>query len=143
MVLAKSGHLPPVAAGSSTNNTFIQNSQAAFEANSFTWANLNASSPYISPQLSPGHFGYKVFLYGPWQNHADFSFSKTVTFAHEKANARIQANCLNCFNLTDFFLANVAGTSASLGQTTSAYSDISNTNDTGGRIIEFVVRLNF
>ena len=97
----------------------------------------------MAPQLAPGQFGYRVFLYGPMQNHVDFSLIKRTTFAHEKANLTIQANCLNCLNLTDFFLANVNPSSTSFGLTTSAYSDISNTNDPGGRILEFIVRVNF
>jgi len=31
----------------------------------------------------------------------------------------------------------------SFGQTTGAYRDLANTNDTGGRIIEFVLKFNF
>jgi len=32
---------------------------------------------------------------------------------------------------------------SSFGQTTGAYRDLQNTNDTGGRILEFVLRINF
>jgi hypothetical protein len=119
------------------------NSQAAFEANSLNWNNLSASNPYVAPQLAPGKFGYRVYLYGPWQNHFDASFGKTAKFAHEKASLQIRATCLNCLNLTNFFLANVNPSSGSFGQTTSAYSDISNAQDPGSRIIEFVVRVSF
>ena len=123
--------------------SLVTNTKAEFETSGLNWTNLNPSAPYFGPQLTPGQFGYRVFLYGPWQNHVDFSLSKRTTFAREKANLLIQANCLNCLNLTDFYLANLGGTSGSLGQTTSAYTDISNTQDPGGRIIEFVVRVNF
>jgi hypothetical protein len=32
---------------------------------------------------------------------------------------------------------------SNFGQTTGAYRDLSNTNDPGGRIVEFALRLNF
>ena len=134
----------PVSPSTATpGSTFVTNSQAAWDAASLGWGVLNTSAPYVSPQLAPGQFGYRVFLYGPTQNHLDFNLSKTTRFLKEKANLVIQANCLNCLNLTDFFLANVNPASSSFGLTTSAYSDISNTNDPGGRILEFVVRINF
>jgi hypothetical protein len=135
--------LPKSPTGTAAGSTFINNSQAAFEASGYTWTNINASSPYVAPQLAPGKFGYRVFIYGPMQNHFDASISKRTTFAHEKANLLIQANCLNCLNLTDFYLGNVNPSSSSFGLTTSAYTDISNTNDPGGRIVEFIVRVNF
>jgi hypothetical protein len=135
--------LPKSPTGTAAGSTFINNSQAAFEASGYNWTNINVSSPYVAPQLAPGKFGYRVFIYGPMQNHFDTSLSKRVTFAHEKANLLIQANCLNCLNLTDFYLANVNPSSSSFGLTTSAYTDISNTNDPGGRIVEFIVRVNF
>ncbi|MGD0869762.1 MAG: TonB-dependent receptor [Bryobacteraceae bacterium] len=135
--------LPKSPTGTAAGSTFINNSQAAFEASGYTWTNINSSAPYVAPQLAPGKFGYRVFIYGPMQNHFDASLSKRTTFAHEKANLLIQANCLNCLNLTDFYLANVNPSSSSFGLTTSAYTDISNTNDPGGRILEFIVRVNF
>jgi len=135
----------PVSPSTATpGSTFVTNSQAAFDAAGLNWNNINKSAPYVSPQLAPGKFGYRVYLYGPMQNHVDFNLSKTTRFLKEgRASLVIQANCLNCLNLTDFFLANVNPSSGSFGLTTSAYSDISNTNDPGGRILEFVVRINF
>ena len=123
--------------------SFVNNTKAAFETSGLNWTNLTATSPYVAPQLAPNSFGYRVFLYGPWQNHFDVSLRKMVTFAHEKANLTIQANCLDCLNLTNFLLANTAANSTSFGLTTSAYSDISNSQDPGARLIEFVVRVNF
>jgi hypothetical protein len=136
-------YLPRPTPGSAAGNAFVTNSQAAFDTSGYSWGNINATSPYVAPQLAPGKFGYRVYLYGPMQNHVDFSMSKRTTFAHEKANLLIHANCLNCLNLTDFWLANVNPSSTSFGLTTSAYTDISNTNDPGGRILEFLVRVNF
>jgi len=89
------------------------------------WNNINHSAPYIAPQLAPGQFGYRVYVYGPWQNHFDTSLMKSVRFAHEKANLQIRASCLDCLNLTNFQLpSSINPSSGSLGQTTSAYSDI-------------------
>jgi hypothetical protein len=136
-------YLPQSPAGTAGGTTFVSNSQAAFDTNGYSWANLNVTAPYVAPQLAPGKFGYRVFLYGPMQNHFDASLSKRTTFAHEKANLLIQANCLNCLNLTDFYLQNVTPGSSSFGLTTSAYTDVSNTADPGGRILEFIVRINF
>jgi hypothetical protein len=136
-------YLPQSPSTAAAGSTFVNNSQAAFEANGYNWTNLNVSTPYVAPQLAPDKFGYRVYLYGPMQNHVDFSLSKRTTFAKEKANLLIQANCFNCLNLTDFQLANDNPSSGSFGQTTTAYSDISNANDAGGRIIEFIVRVNF
>jgi hypothetical protein len=38
---------------------------------------------------------------------------------------------------------NTGGVAADFGQTRSAYRDITNTNDPGSRVIEFVLRFNF
>jgi hypothetical protein len=124
--------------------SLVTNSQAAFEANGLNWNNLNTSASYIAPQLAPDSFGYRVFVYGPWQNHFDASLMKTLRLAHEKANLQIRVNCIDCLNLTNFLLpSTVNPSSGSLGMTTSAYSDISNSQDPGSRVIEFVVRVNF
>lgn len=124
--------------------SLVTNSLAAFQATGLSWGNINTSQPYIAPQLAPGQFGYRVYIYGPWQNHFDTSLMKTVHLAHEKANLQIRANCLDCLNLTNFMLpATVNPSSGSLGYTTTAYQDISNAQDPGSRVLEFIVRLNF
>ena len=123
--------------------SLVTNSNAAFEASGLNWTNISVNTPYVGPQLAPDKFGYRVYIYGPWQNHLDFSLRKQVLFAHEKANLSIQANCLDCLNLTNFMFGTASPSSGSFGQTTSAYSDISNAQDPGNRIVEFVVRVNF
>jgi hypothetical protein len=58
---------------------------------------------------------------------------------------------LNAFNLTNFLLftpgngitTTLGATGTSFGQTSGAYRDLSNTNDPGGRIVEFSLRVNF
>ena len=89
-------------------------------------------------------------LYGPWQQKWDFSLAKKTNVG-EHANIEFRMQALNAFNLTNFLLfvpgngitttLGVNGTG--FGQTSGAYKDLSNTNDPGGRIIEFSLRLNF
>ena len=122
-------------------NSLVANTNAAFETNGKSLANLDPNAPYIGPQLSPGQFGYEVFLRNPWQYHLDVSLVK-ITKIKERANVEFRAQALDVLNLTNFFVAN-GPSSASFGQTTSAYRDFSGTNDPGARILEFVVRVNF
>ncbi len=46
-------------------------------------------------------------------------------------------------NLTDFEFGTVGASSSAFGQTTTAYRDISNTQDPGSRVIGFQARVNF
>ena len=58
---------------------------------------------------------------------------------------------LNAFNRTNFLLfapgngltTTLAANASWFGQTTGAYRDLSNTNDPGGRIVDFSLRFNF
>ena len=70
----------------------------------------------------------------------------------ERANVEFRMQALNVFNLTNFLFFvpgnNIPGDQAigsGFGQipTNGAYRDLSNTNDPGGRILEFALRLNF
>jgi hypothetical protein len=129
--------------------SLINNSNAAFGINGQTTANLNPNAPYIGPQLTPGQFGYEIFLWGPWQNHFDLSLMKK-THITEKVSVDFTANFLDVLNLTNFQLptSTIMGGSASLsaanfGQTTSAYQDLSNAQDPGARVIEFRLRVSF
>jgi hypothetical protein len=122
--------------------SFITNSKAAFEASGLNWSNINYSQPYLGPQLAPDQFGYRIYLYGPWQNHFDVSLHK-ITKVTERVNVEFRMNCLDCLNLTNFLFGTVNPSSASFGQTTSQYSDISNSQDPGARMIEFQLRVNF
>jgi hypothetical protein len=129
--------------------SLIDNTLAAFELGGKTLANLDPTAPYIGPANVAGQWGDQVFLYGPWQQKWDFSLVKK-TRIREKANVEFRAQALNAFNLTNFLLF-VPGNGitptltvgSGFGQTTGAYRDLSNTNDPGGRIIEFSLRFNF
>jgi hypothetical protein len=128
----------------------IDNSLAAFEVGGRTLRDLDTSKPYIGPPTAGGQLGQRIFLYGVWQNHWDFSLLKKTKITETK-DVELRAQFLNAFNVTNFLLgaaANEVNTGvigASFGQTRSAYRDftVSGTNNPGGRLIEFVLRFNF
>jgi hypothetical protein len=130
--------------------SLIDNTNAAFEVNGKTLKDLNPSAPYIGPADQAGQLGQRVFLYGPGQQKWDFSLVKKTPIT-ERVNLEFRMQALNAINRTNFLLfvpgngitttLGVNGTG--FGQTTGAYKDLSNTNDPGGRIVEFSLRLNF
>ncbi len=125
---------------------------AAFELGGKTLANLDKNQPYIGPPTTPGQLGSRLFLYGPRSQKWDFSVIKNTRIG-EKYNLEFRAQALNAFNLTNFLLfvpgngltTNLAVNSNTFGQlaSNSAYRDLPNTNDTGGRILEFQLRFTF
>jgi len=117
----------------------IANSLAAFQTGGKTLRDLKPDAPYIGPS-DPGTLGHRAYVYGPWQRHVDVSLVK-ITRIHERANAEFRLQALNVFNQNSFLLGNNMG--ISFGQITSAYRDTSGTADPGGRILEFVLRVNF
>jgi hypothetical protein len=127
--------------------SIIDNSIASFDL--VAGKTVDTTQPYIGPPAA-GQFGDRVFLYGPMQQKWDVSVVKR-TYITEKTNFELRAQALNVFNLTNFLLftpgsnitTTLAANSTAFGQTTGSYRDISNTNDTGGRIVEFVMRFNF
>jgi hypothetical protein len=128
----------------------VDNTNAAFEVNGKTLANLDRNAPYIGPPIVPGELGERMFLYGPWQQKWDFSLLKK-TYIGERMNVEFRVQALNAFNRANFLLfapgngitTTLAANGTGFGQTTGAYRDLSNTNDPGGRIVEFSLRLNF
>jgi Carboxypeptidase regulatory-like domain len=130
----------PTGLTSSNNTNFITNTQAAFNTNNLTPAQVNPNAPYIGP-AAPGKMGcLTCYVYLPWQRHFDLSLVK-VTHLRESVTLEIRAQALNVFNITNFNGGN--GIGSSMGQVTSAYRDLSGTVDPGGRILEFVGRINF
>jgi hypothetical protein len=130
--------------------SIVDNTNAAFEQSSKTLANLDPSAPYIAPANAAGQLGQHIFLYGPMQQKWDFSLIKKTPI-RETMNLEFRVQALNIFNLTNFLLfvpgsgitTTLPVNSTSFGQTSGAYRDIQNTNDPGGRIVEFALRLNF
>jgi hypothetical protein len=86
--------------------------------------------------------GYNYYLRGPWQKHLDVSLVKKTKIG-ERANVEVRAQALNVLNITNFYLGSVTVNGTSFGQITSAFRDTSNAVDPGGRILEFVLRVNF
>ena len=125
---------------STNNNNLLTNTQAAFNVNSLTPAQVNPNAPYISP-AGPGQLGWEGYLYLPWQRHFDLSVTKH-TKIREKVDLVVSARALNVFNITNFLPGSI-NTSTTFGQVTSAYRDLSGTVDPGGRILEFQARINF
>jgi hypothetical protein len=129
--------------------SLVDNSLAAFEVGGKTLKNLDPSQPYIGPASTPGQLGYRVFLYGPWQQRLDFSLLKRTRISEGK-NIEFRANVLNAFNFQNFILsggirdpASSISLNSNFGQTTNSYRDLANTNDPGARLIEFVLKFNF
>ncbi|HEY6392022.1 MAG TPA: hypothetical protein VIX89_12135, partial [Bryobacteraceae bacterium] len=127
--------------------SFIDNTLAAFDL--APGKTVDPNQPYIGPADQPGQLGQRIFLYGPMQQKWDFSLIKKTTI-REKMNVEFRAQALNAFNLTNFLLFNPGNgitptltVNSAFGQTTGAYRDLQNTNDTGGRILEFALRFNF
>src|SRR5262249_32295829 len=105
---------------------------------------------YVGPADQAGELGQRMFLYGPWQQKWDFSLLKK-TYIKEHTNIEFRVQALNAFNRTNFLLftpgsgitTTLGANGSGFGQTNGAYRDLSNTNDPGGRIVEFGLRLNF
>jgi hypothetical protein len=139
-------YLPPpsttsVAGLNSSNNTnLLYNTEAAFQSNGLTPAQVDPNAPYIGPAPA-GQMGNQDFLYLPWQRHFDLELQKNTKIG-EKVTLQIAASALDVLNMTNF-LPGSGNTSSTFGQVTTAYRDISGTVDPGARIIEFKVRVNF
>lgn len=151
-------YLPPPSTTStaglnSTNNTnLIYNTQAAFNVNGLTPAQIDPNAPYISP-AAPGQLGGITYVYAPWQRHFDINIQKEIKIT-ERVRMQLRGSALDVANFTNFIPPSGAAnstttagtnTTATFGQLSSsnAYRDISGTVDPGARVIEFLVRLNF
>jgi hypothetical protein len=85
-----------------------------------------------------------LFITGPRFLRFDMSAIKRIRIT-ESANVECRAEFLNAFNNINF-LGNTNMTSFSsstFAEVTSAYRDVNNTQDPGGRLIQFVLRINF
>jgi hypothetical protein len=113
---------------------------------------------YIAPASSAscievyaGQCGFPtIFLYGPRFTRFDLNLTKKTKIT-ERVNIEFRADFLNAFNYVNFSVTspnNAASTIGGLsldsfGQITQGYRDVSTTNDPGGRMIQFALRLNF
>ena len=91
----------------------------------------------IAGDCAPRHHYFR----GPRFMRFDLSLVKQIRFA-EKRSFELRAEFLNAFNNINFYgVSSIGGLSS--GQVTSAYTDASNQQDPGGRLVQIVLRLNF
>jgi hypothetical protein len=136
----------------------ILNTQRAFNTTSTGFSSGAPTGRYIAPAGSngcvPGYTGQCGFsnlvLYGPKFNRWDLSIVKKFRFT-ETANLEFRTELLNAFNNINFKIGSAGNdvssvtnfSNAAFGRTTTAYQDVSTTNDPGARMVQFVMRLNF
>ena len=136
----------------------VDNTIKAFNVNASGFANGAPAGRYIAPasngsclQSYVGQCGFSnLVLYGPMFTKFDLSVVKRVKIA-ERVNFEFRAEFLNAFNNINFLVGSAANdvntitnfNNAAFGQTRNAYQDTSTTNDPGGRLIQFVGRINF
>ncbi len=92
----------------------------------------------VAGDCAPRHH----YVRGPGFVRFDLSLVKRIRFTETK-NFELRAEFLNAFNNINFYGTTCASASLSCGQTSSAYRDESNQQDPGGRLIQFVMRINF
>ena len=128
----------------------IDNTLSAF-ASTTGLSTLDPTAPYIGPPNVAGVFGERIVLFGPPTARFDFNIVKRIPI-RETVSLEGRVSFLNAFNRANFYIGDADSTirsasaaSTSFGQTRSAYRDItvSGTNDPGGRLIEWQIRLNF
>ncbi len=132
------------------DNTFLANNVSATSASGY--AGASPTGRYIAPangrnciQVVTGDCAPQtVYLTGPKFTRFDMSAIKRVRIT-ERMNFEFRAEFLNAFNNINFLgNTNLTNFNANtFGQVTSAYSDPNNTQDPGGRLIQFVGRINF
>ena len=87
-----------------------------------------------------------ILVTGPKFTRYDLSVKKQIRIT-EKTNFELRAEFLNAFNHINFFnptaTANITPSNLQFMQVTTAYTDSSNTNDPGGRLVQIVARFNF
>jgi hypothetical protein len=109
-----------------------------------------ANPEFIDSPTTPGELGAFFFLHGPAFYRTDLSVMKKTDLT-ERVNLEFRAEFLNAFNTINFFfpvsaasqVRNHSINSATFGEVLEAYRDFGTTNDPGGRIIQFVFRINF
>ena len=94
-------------------------------------------------QLKAGDCAPRTLLArAPWFTRFDISFGKRF-LAAKRLNFELRFDLLNAFDNVNFTPVANPGTGATIFQTNTAYSDISNTFDPGGRLGQVVWRINW
>ena len=136
----------------------ITNTQRAWSTTATGFSGTAPTGRYLAPpgsngcvQSYAGQCGFaNLVLYGPRFVRTDLSVVKKIKFT-ETANLEFRTEFLNAFNNINFKVGSAGNTvttvtnfsATAFGRTTTAYQDISTTNDPGARMIQFVLRINF
>lgn len=139
------------------DNTFKAFNVSATTRSGYPEVNGVAQAPtgrYLAPASGPNCLQYysglcapqNIFVTGPKFTRFDLSLKKQVKIT-EGTNFELRAEFLNAFNNINFFTptanANITPSNLQFMQVVSAYTDSSNTNDPGGRLVQIVARFNF
>jgi len=136
----------------------INNTIKAFNTNATSPTGYGALGAPTGKYLAPGSYAgciqvysgqcapQNVFVTGPRFTRFDLSLVKRINIT-ERVNFELRGEFLNAFNNVNFQnptgSAFINPSSQTFGQITTAYSDLSNTNDPGGRLGQIVARINF
>jgi hypothetical protein len=132
----------------------IDNTIKAFSTSATSATGYGASGPptgrYLAPvstvdclQIVEGACApHNLYVNGPMFTRFDLSALKRFKI-NERFNFELRGEFLNAFNNINFRGVTGASSSQTLGQITTAYTDSSNTQDPGGRLVQIVLRLNF
>lgn len=93
---------------------------------------------YTGQKCSTGGFVITGIPFARW----DLSLIKRARIT-ERVEFELRAEFLNAFNSINFQANGRYGGQTNMGQVTASYRDVSTTNDPGGRICQFVGRINF
>jgi hypothetical protein len=105
---------------------------------------------YIAPansadctQLKQGDCAPRTLLIrAPWFSRFDVGVAKRIPL-QGRTNLEVRFEMLNLFDNINFNNADDPGTGATIFQTTGHYSDANNTFDPGGRLGQFMIRVNW
>jgi hypothetical protein len=93
----------------------------------------------VSGDCAPRHH----YIRGPMFSRWDMSLVKRIRFSESK-NFELRGEFLNVFNNINFnSYSSLAGSSLNMGLINGSYSDSSNSQDPGGRLVQIVLRINF
>jgi hypothetical protein len=112
----------------------------------FAPANSGGCIQIYSGQCAPP----RIILFGPAFHRYDLSIVKRTKIT-EKVNFELRGEFLNAFNHINFMIGGAGNDFTGIGgfagdafgRITTAYQDLSTTNDPGGRMVQIVARINF
>jgi hypothetical protein len=133
----------------------VDNTRRAFSTSSSTISGYSASlgepeGRYIAPansasciQIRAGDCAPReTIIRAPWFSRFDIGVGKQFPI-HGRTNFELKFDVLNVFNNINFDPVANPGSGATIFQTTTAYTDPSNTYDPGGRLGQIMFRINW